>query len=32
MATKHGEEVTYLEELPLAKIYDPSVTWSCEIT
>lgn len=32
MATKLDEEVTYPEELPLTKIYDPSVTWSCEIT
>ena len=32
MVTKFGGVVTYHEELPLLKLYGPSITWFCEVT
>ena len=32
MATKLGKVVIYLEELPLIKLLDPSITWFCKVT
>ena len=32
MATKLGNVITYSEELPSIRLYDPLVTWSGKVT